>query len=384
MVYIYLVTLRAPPAILTGSERFLYYISRHLMIDYGYKSLLITSNVMNLESLNNMSIHRYDKERLCSYLNKVNGVNVIRLPLDIGKQKIWRTFSKLVSRMPKNFISEPLIDYIEASGIGPLFYGLDRILKHFPCNLIHVTPLPYSFVIQCIKMALNLRIPIVVTPFYHYKLERMFKNIHFKLLAKADAITACTRYEKEKLIERGIEPEKIHIIPMGIEPSEYKVNEQYAEILKHKLGVNGKFVIITTARNKYKGTYDLVKALTILNRRDVVLIAFGPKDPSWNAFINKIKGKVDIIDLGWIDEKTKNTLFYICDLLALPSIADAFGIAYLEAWYFEKPVIAAKTEAMQEVVKDYEDGLLVEYGNPRDLAEKILILLLWLKLILLI
>jgi glycosyltransferase involved in cell wall biosynthesis len=46
----------------------------------------------------------------------------------------------------------------------------------------------------------------------------------------------------------------------------------------------------------------------------------------------------------------------------------------ISAFYFSKPVIATKTGGTPEVIKDSENGLLVEPKNSNQIADKILFL----------
>lgn len=55
-------------------------------------------------------------------------------------------------------------------------------------------------------------------------------------------------------------------------------------------------------------------------------------------------------------------------MFALPSIAESFGIVYLEAWLCEKPVIGA----VQCVIEDGQDGFLVDPHGTGELSEAIL------------
>jgi glycosyltransferase involved in cell wall biosynthesis len=64
-----------------------------------------------------------------------------------------------------------------------------------------------------------------------------------------------------------------------------------------------------------------------------------------------------------------------CDVLVLPSQAESFGVVFLEAWSQGKPVIGARIPAVEEMIHEGRDGLLVPYGDPKALAEKVLILL---------
>jgi glycosyltransferase involved in cell wall biosynthesis len=55
-----------------------------------------------------------------------------------------------------------------------------------------------------------------------------------------------------------------------------------------------------------------------------------------------------------------------CDVFCLPSVQEGFGIVFLEAMAAGKPIVAAKTAAIPEVVRN---GILVEPDNPEALAE---------------
>jgi glycosyltransferase involved in cell wall biosynthesis len=55
----------------------------------------------------------------------------------------------------------------------------------------------------------------------------------------------------------------------------------------------------------------------------------------------------------------------------MPSRTDSFGILYLEAWLYRKPVIGARAWGMSDVIRHGEDGLLVPFGDVPALAEAI-------------
>ena len=74
-------------------------------------------------------------------------------------------------------------------------------------------------------------------------------------------------------------------------------------------------------------------------------------------------------------EEEKRDAFDACDLFAMSSRYDSFGIVYLEAWRCGKPVIGAKVGAIPEVIEEGKDGLLVEFGEVDQLASAIISLL---------
>ena len=76
------------------------------------------------------------------------------------------------------------------------------------------------------------------------------------------------------------------------------------------------------------------------------------------------------------DEKLGPSLFAAADLLVLPSSRDSFGLVFVEAWACRKPVIGIDLGATASVIDHEEDGLLVPYDDPENLAHAISRLLL--------
>jgi glycosyltransferase involved in cell wall biosynthesis len=63
------------------------------------------------------------------------------------------------------------------------------------------------------------------------------------------------------------------------------------------------------------------------------------------------------------------------DVFVLPSLSEGFGIAALEAMAMGLPIIATKVGGLLEIIKDGENGFLVEPRNPVEIAEKCVLLL---------
>lgn len=59
------------------------------------------------------------------------------------------------------------------------------------------------------------------------------------------------------------------------------------------------------------------------------------------------------------------------DVFVLPSYEESFGIVYLEAMSCGLPVIATKGEGISDIVKDGENGFLIERNNVIELVEKL-------------
>jgi glycosyltransferase involved in cell wall biosynthesis len=63
------------------------------------------------------------------------------------------------------------------------------------------------------------------------------------------------------------------------------------------------------------------------------------------------------------------------DVFVLPSLSEGFGIVALEAMAMGLPIVATKVGGLLEIIKDGENGFLVEPRNPVEIAEKCALLL---------
>ena len=79
--------------------------------------------------------------------------------------------------------------------------------------------------------------------------------------------------------------------------------------------------------------------------------------------------------LGAISDEVLFLRFSLCDIFVMPSTQDGFGIVFLEAAAFGKPVIGARAGGIPESVLDGETGILVDAAQPAELQEALIRLL---------
>lgn len=63
------------------------------------------------------------------------------------------------------------------------------------------------------------------------------------------------------------------------------------------------------------------------------------------------------------------------DVFVLPSLSEGFPVVSLEAMASGLPIVATKVGGLPEIVKDGENGFLVEPKSPEQIAERVLLFL---------
>jgi len=161
------------------------------------------------------------------------------------------------------------------------------------------------------------------------------------------------------------------LIPIGV--NKKWINTNTSEI-REKHAKNGEKLVLTVCRlDARKDIPTLISAADIVRQKDprikFLVVGDGVERGKLQEQIEMLKllNTVKIIR----EMPISPSYFKACDIFALPSLYEGFGIVFLEAMSAGLPVISTTASAIPEVVGDA--GILVPPRNPKLLAEKILL-----------
>jgi len=204
-------------------------------------------------------------------------------------------------------------------------------------------------------------------------LRRLF-NYTFgrNLLKDASKLFALTKLEASQLIQRGVQEDKIVIIPNAINPEDFS-NPPPKGYFRNLFGLTDEEIILYLGRiSKLKGLDTLIKAFSLLKRRDnVKLVLAGPDDgllEPLQRVVASLKLKDKVLFTGALTRKLVLAAFNDASVTVYASLQEGFPIVPLEAGIMGKPIIVSDHPSM-EFVKKGEFGLTVEYGNVIQLKE---------------
>lgn len=179
--------------------------------------------------------------------------------------------------------------------------------------------------------------------------------IDLRLYNKADAVFCQSDYEAAHLVNLGLNPYKV--VRCGLPPMCRKDGDR--ESFREKLNIgNRPAALFLGRRDVGKGYPALLKAWPIVLNQlpDAVLLLAGLKGGEFE-FLKEAVSPASIRDLGVPDEKGKADAYAACDVFCLPSAHESFGIVYVEAWSYGKPVICGIAPASRELVENGVTGL---------------------------
>ncbi|PQZ83531.1 glycosyltransferase family 4 protein [Arthrobacter sp. MYb222] len=210
----------------------------------------------------------------------------------------------------------------------------------------------------------------------------------FKFMARMEADAArgatrvftITRALKDEMVARGVDENKIQIIPNGVDTKRFQPREKDSE-LASKLGLHNKTVIgYVGSILDYEGIELMLEAAAILKReRDdfhVLIVGDGAELEKFKSFSSEEDLDDVITFTGRVPHEEVESYYSLIDItpfprLPLPVCEMVSPLKPFEAMAMGKAVIASNVDALSEIVTPGLNGLLHQKGDAQSLTEGI-------------
>ena len=202
------------------------------------------------------------------------------------------------------------------------------------------------------------------------------------VLRKASRNICVSNYTASWIESRGVDPRKICVIPNGVDLRQIEPRQAGAGISPRgdaAFTVRGP-VILTAARLVLsKGIQRVIGAMPRIVSEvpgaRYVIVGDGEDREHLARLAAESPAAGAITFLGALTDDEKFECYSRCDVFAMPSEREGFGIAFLEANAFGKPVVGTRIGGVPDAVVHGETGLLVDPRSDDEVGDAIIRLL---------
>jgi len=196
-----------------------------------------------------------------------------------------------------------------------------------------------------------------------------------RALHHADLILAVSNHTRDRLLrEQDLDPGQVLLLPNTFDADRFQIGGKPTHLLQKYNLKPQQPVILTVNRlcstEAYKGYDKVIQALVNIRRviPDVHYIIVGKGDdrPRVEQLIAQFQLQDSVTLAGFVPDEELCDYYNLCDVFAMPSKCEGFGIVYLEALACGKPVLGGNQDGAVDALCWGELGALV---NPDSVGE---------------
>jgi glycosyltransferase involved in cell wall biosynthesis len=187
-----------------------------------------------------------------------------------------------------------------------------------------------------------------------------------------------SHYDRDKGLRNKIGTEdKYVLIHYGINYEDFDIEPDLN--LKKELKIDQRDLVVgmIACFKPQKGIFDFIKSAYRVAQEfpqvKFLLVGDGILRPKIEKLIIRFKIEDKFILTGWRRDIPK--ILSIMDIFVLTSLWEGLPIVVLEAKASKKPVVATDTGGIREIIKNLNDGFLVNRGKIEEIAQRIILLL---------
>ncbi len=201
-------------------------------------------------------------------------------------------------------------------------------------------------------------------------LSRKFREM---LYSRVDVVLAISDYTRDELVKHSAIPrEKIRIFPCTLDP--------HWEMTPLTTKLDGaSLVLLSVTRmqkeDRYKGIDNVIRSLPAIVQTvgpvEYRVVGQGNDVPRLKALAAGLGVARYVKFMGGVSDAELREQYQHCSLFVMPSSKEGFGIVFLEAMAYGKPVVGGAHGGTPSVVKDGVTGLLVNSSDVAGITQAI-------------
>ncbi len=202
-----------------------------------------------------------------------------------------------------------------------------------------------------------------------------------KALHHADLILAVSSYTRDRLLkEQNLRPDQVVVLPNTVDGDRFQVAPKPAYLLeRYNLQPNQPIILTVNrlvANEPYRGYDKVLEALPQIRQvlPDVHYIIAGKGDdrPRLEQFIAQHNLQDCVTLAGFVPDEELCNYYNLCDVFAMPSKLEGFGIVYLEALACGKPALGGNQDGAIDALCQGKFGALIDPDSVDEIAQALI------------
>jgi len=165
------------------------------------------------------------------------------------------------------------------------------------------------------------------------------------ILLSCDRVTALSRALKERVVELGVDPDRVHIIPNGVDTTRFVPPDK---------GERENLILFVGSLIERKGVRYLLEAMPAIfgdfPDYRLVVVGDGPQAGFLRALADQLRLGERVTFVGFQPQEAIRSWMQRARLLVLPSLEEGMGVVLVEALACGTPIVASHVDGIRDVI----------------------------------
>ena len=194
------------------------------------------------------------------------------------------------------------------------------------------------------------------------KCARLGGYYDIKYYRRCDHLLCITEHIRQHMISQGWPEHRAHVLENFATVDDLPAADRAA----HDTPADAPLLLVPSRLHVNKGLDVMLRALAREPRAYLWLAGSGPEEERLKDLARQLGVQDRVRFLGW--RADRGALFRAADIVVFPSRHEPFGTVSLEAWAYQRPLVAADASGPAALVQDGRDALLVPREDDAALA----------------
>jgi len=216
--------------------------------------------------------------------------------------------------------------------------------------------------------------------FYHHSEYEAMDNAEISICKESDLVLAITHAVRHYLISRGVNEEKILVLPNGVDTNRFTPLEK-DENLRSEIGLtDGLTIGYVGSFVRYEGLDLLVEAFNEVNKIhpnvNLLLVGDGETKLDLENMVKELRLEGNVFFTGRVPHSEVQNYHSLIDIAPFPRTPDIVcefisPLKPFESMAMGQVVVASNVAALSEIIEDGVNGRLFKKGDHLSLSEVI-------------
>jgi len=209
-------------------------------------------------------------------------------------------------------------------------------------------------------------------------LSRPFRSTSRAVLQQADLVASMTEHCRRLVRHVDLLPDEVALVRIMGDMKPFHPQVDGSAVRRRHAPDGGPLILLAGHVRPRKGPQILVAALPRVRERhpDTRVVVVGP-DHDYAHELRALAARLEVADaidiVGVVDDHVLPEYYAAADVFVFPTLTaiECLGLTFVQAMFSGIPVVATRIAGAPEVIRDGEDGFLVDPGDPDALADRV-------------